>query len=407
MASHIPLQIGLTTFAYNSTTNTYTGTTYNFYIMPRECGPVEPSFTFRSSCVTFLCHHNFDFNQAFYEGISYLNRKSEQLLFNVKESEPDLSEIPEEKINIEINRIKEWLKNPDDNFRINEMEADCLYLLRSRIEKLFPEAYSLYNPKGELIMQKCASVEECSRLKTERNRRQSLKFDLYYSLLGFTRIFRLIVDAKKPIIGHNMYLDLIVMYQQFENPLPKDYRTFKTEVKRLFPMLYDTKYLSYIINRLPKPTRIDGQIEMKKTENSKQWPIASLKHLYDYFKDREQTSRFRYGTSTIVGYGDGSFHDAGYDSYCTGYVFINLASILVSIHYESNVERMVTSMEMMTMVKKYVNRINMIHGGVLYMNLDGADPPFVRCLLFATKLRAGQERWKNKEISENDICAVS
>jgi hypothetical protein len=40
------------------------------------------------------------------------------------------------------------------------------------------------------------------------------------SLLGFSRLFKLLVELKKPIVGHNLLLDLMIMYNQFHDQLP-------------------------------------------------------------------------------------------------------------------------------------------------------------------------------------------
>jgi len=46
------------------------------------------------------------------------------------------------------------------------------------------------------------------------------KENLTRIMLGFTRVFRCIVDAKKIVVGHNMMIDLLLFYQQFHKPLP-------------------------------------------------------------------------------------------------------------------------------------------------------------------------------------------
>lgn len=66
-------------------------------------------------------------------------------------------------------------------------------------------------------------------LKVERDERTALeeeegkgvleKFLLdYYT--GFSKVFQLIRTLKKPIIGHNLFMDLLFMYKQFIGPLP-------------------------------------------------------------------------------------------------------------------------------------------------------------------------------------------
>lgn len=43
------------------------------------------------------------------------------------------------------------------------------------------------------------------------------------SVVGFSKVFKLLVTLKKPIIAHNAFLDLMFMYQQFYKPLPRMY----------------------------------------------------------------------------------------------------------------------------------------------------------------------------------------
>lgn len=40
------------------------------------------------------------------------------------------------------------------------------------------------------------------------------------NLVGFSKIFKLLVALKKPIVGHNCLLDLMIAYNQFYEPLP-------------------------------------------------------------------------------------------------------------------------------------------------------------------------------------------
>ena len=51
---------------------------------------------------------------------------------------------------------------------------------------------------------------------------RSLEDDMMDSLLGFSRLFKLLVELKKPIVGHNLLLDLMIMYNQFHEQLPSE-----------------------------------------------------------------------------------------------------------------------------------------------------------------------------------------
>ena len=55
---------------------------------------------------------------------------------------------------------------------------------------------------------------------------ESLEEDLLDSLLGFSRLFKLLVELKKPIVGHNILLDLMLMYNQFHEQLPSKLSPF-------------------------------------------------------------------------------------------------------------------------------------------------------------------------------------
>lgn len=55
-------------------------------------------------------------------------------------------------------------------------------------------------------------------LESEENNR--LENALIDSYVGFSAVFRLLSSSNKPIIGHNILLDLMFMHQQFYRPLP-------------------------------------------------------------------------------------------------------------------------------------------------------------------------------------------
>ena len=72
--------------------------------------------------------------------------------------------------------------------------------------------------------------------------------ELYQSELGFTRIVELLINAKKPLIGHNMIYDVAFMFKQFLQELPINFVDFVNTWRANFPMLYDTKVLSVSTN---------------------------------------------------------------------------------------------------------------------------------------------------------------
>lgn len=71
-----------------------------------------------------------------------------------------------------------------------------------------------------------------------------LEDDLVDDLLGFSRIMYLLERLQKPIIGHNMFMDIVFLHNQFIGPLPSKYSVFKKNIHNMLPNLYDTKYIS-------------------------------------------------------------------------------------------------------------------------------------------------------------------
>lgn len=57
-------------------------------------------------------------------------------------------------------------------------------------------------------------------LEENKEKHKTLEENVMDSLLGFSRLFKLLVELQKPIVGHNILLDLMIMYNQFYEQLP-------------------------------------------------------------------------------------------------------------------------------------------------------------------------------------------
>ena len=62
--------------------------------------------------------------------------------------------------------------------------------------------------------------------------------------LGFSRVIELIIKAKKPMVGHNMFLDVMFLYQHFIADLPETLDEFIHNYSYYFPQTYDTKAMA-------------------------------------------------------------------------------------------------------------------------------------------------------------------
>lgn len=62
--------------------------------------------------------------------------------------------------------------------------------------------------------------------------------------LGFSQVIESIIQAKKPMIGHNMFLDMLFIYSQFIGKLPNTMSNFTQKWLDMFPTVYDTKCMA-------------------------------------------------------------------------------------------------------------------------------------------------------------------
>ena len=70
--------------------------------------------------------------------------------------------------------------------------------------------------------------------------------------MGFSLVIKAMIEAKKPLIGHNCMYDWIYIYNQFIAPLPETYLDWVLEWNQRFPFTYDTKVLSKNSKLFPK-----------------------------------------------------------------------------------------------------------------------------------------------------------
>lgn len=82
-------------------------------------------------------------------------------------------------------------------------------------------------------------VKKCS--EDEKKKREELKA---WETIGFTNVIKLLITHRKPIVGHNVFLDLLFLYNTFIDDLPTTYKSFKEDFHSLFDTVYDTKFLS-------------------------------------------------------------------------------------------------------------------------------------------------------------------
>jgi poly(A)-specific ribonuclease len=158
--------------------------------------------------------------------------------------------------------------------------------------------------------------------------------------VGFRHVIDALLEARVPVVGHNALHDICKTYANFVRALPRRLADFKTAVHADFPCVIDTKHLlEACVMRTPW---ISDIMRAKKYDN--QSALADLNEQIDktcvdnglervhvrYFTNPDNVNDdlndvFRAYDDLNAG---GFKHQAGYDAFVTGKVFLQLATVL-------------------------------------------------------------------------------
>lgn len=138
---------------------------------------------------------------------------------------------------------------------------------------------------------------------------QSAFIDTSVKKLEISGLSKALTAKSRVLVGHNLFTDLIFLYQAFIGSLPSTITEFQQKIHALFPMVIDTKYMA---------TR-------ETLTNSRQ--ASSLQDLHEDLKSQRTPQicldgPFKsYQTRQVL-------HEAGYDSYLTAQIVLKLAAKL-------------------------------------------------------------------------------
>nr|XP_031827939.1 pre-piRNA 3'-exonuclease trimmer-like isoform X1 [Nomia melanderi] len=368
---YIIIQCGIAAFK-KVPENSYTVKCYNFYLLPRSVPYKNRQFLCQVSAMEFLSLHNFDFNRCLSEGVSYINQsEEEQLKVHIDKGDLDnnlkhLSYGEEDDFKYCKNKVEEFLKQTDKiSFTLQTPSPILQYMMHKELRNNFKNIWTIPGYKSITVVR----VSNDMRNMFEQDN-ICLEQELLDTYIGFSKIFKLLVTLKKPIVGHNMLLDLMFMHQQFYNPLPQKYKEFKNNIHSIFPQVYDTKFLSY---------------QLKKINKKVSWKTNSLSGTYNYFKSNEG-KYLTYNAPNVLMHPSNesntdveAYHTAGWDAYVAGYIFVKIGHILAVEKYGQGLQnRTISSAELMGSVKTLENCINVAANTEMYLKLDGYDPPLIK-----------------------------
>ena len=175
-----------------------------------------------------------------------------------------------------------------------------------QIHTEFPDLHATISTNGRLVV-KLGTRNSTNEISWESTIQQHV---------GFSHVFRMLVKSRKPLVGHNLLMDLMLMYHHLYQPLPPSLADFKHNLLNLFSCIIDTKLLCNTLrkeyNVLLSGTSLG---EVYEQLSSTQWSLYSL--------CAPDVTIANSNIKKVT-----AFHQAGNDAYSAGFVFLRIGHLM-------------------------------------------------------------------------------
>lgn len=185
-----------------------------------------------------------------YLGVSYMNlkeaKKKRQEL--IQEEEKLIQFEPENyvKLTKEADILKgdqfkkdleEWLKSDAKEFDIIGESGFFRRYIYETLRRDYPDLVADTIPidgsqSKKIVITRFTDEKEKQAYLEEKKKK---KAEIVEEHIGFTRVFELLMESKKTIIGHNCIFDFMFIYSHFIESLPFSYKEFKKRLAEAFP----------------------------------------------------------------------------------------------------------------------------------------------------------------------------
>ncbi|NXW77400.1 PNDC1 ribonuclease, partial [Hirundo rustica] len=342
---------------------------YNFFLFPSTLGIKDVEFTLSASSIQFLSHYGFDYNKFLKDGIPYMNEVQEKILRQrlLAGTWKVCSNADRDVLKKAIDEVTSWIAaaKEEDTMILQDLNGyhmlDIQLVLRQALENVWTE------PLGDKkVMVKKVSPEHRQLLENTSYDHCQKKLILL-SARGFTNLFQILVKAKKPLVGHNMLLDLMHLHDKFYRPLPESYEEFKRNIHNLFPVIIDTKTVTKYVQKV----RCTGFFAL-----SSNLFLHYLLVFCSNLNSKGPPCPVITLASGCSRYAEKKFpHEAGYDAFLCGSVLLMSAHLLLCRSTDDAVEADPSFSRYLTVLAEHVNKVNFIRGGVPSINFSGEDAP--------------------------------
>ncbi|XP_008562314.1 PREDICTED: poly(A)-specific ribonuclease PARN-like domain-containing protein 1, partial [Galeopterus variegatus] len=233
------------------------------------------------------------------------------------------------------------------------------------LRQALPNIWTVLQDEGVLV-RKVSTQYRWYLQNTSCDPESRWKEKILLSARGFSVFFQMLVKAQKPLVGHNMMMDLLHLHEKFFRPLPESYDQFKQNIHNLFPVLIDTKNVTKDIWKELNFPRVSNLSEVYKVLNSDLNPTKNSGPVIIHARKCEKYVGMEYP------------HEAAYDAFLCGSVLLKVAHLLLQrLHGNSPIPEPCFS-QYLHVLAPYVNQVNLIRAGVPKINFPGPDYPSIR-----------------------------
>ncbi|KFO89536.1 Poly(A)-specific ribonuclease PARN-like domain-containing protein 1, partial [Buceros rhinoceros silvestris] len=374
-------QLGLAIFS-NENSNKYVVHSYNFFLCPSTLGVKDVEFSLSASSIQFLSHYGFDYNKFLKDGIPYMNEVQEKTLRQhlLLGSWKVRSALDRDVLKKAIDEVTCWIATAEEEeTMILHDLSDCqMFAVQLVLRQALQNVWTQPLGDKKVMVQK---VSPQHRWLLENSCYDSCQKEfILLSARGFTDLFQTLIKAKKPLVGHNMLMDLMHLHEKFYKPLPESYEEFKRNIHNLFPVLIDTKTVTKFVWKKYQFPRVCNLLEVYEVLCSSNLNLKDAAcPVIDLASD---CSRYAEKKSP---------HEAGYDAFLCGSVLLKSAHLLLCRSTDDGVEADPSFSRYLTVLAEHLNKVNFIRGRVSSINFSGEDTLCQHSPLLVVQVRGWPE----------------
>ncbi|XP_058390031.1 poly(A)-specific ribonuclease PNLDC1 isoform X2 [Diceros bicornis minor] len=314
-------QIGLSVFSsIEGESNKYVAHSCNFFLFPTTFGILDSEFSFQASSVQFLNQYGFDYNKFLKNGIPYMNEEQEKKIkHNILTGNWSVrSSLDKDQIKVVIDEVTRWLDLADEGdwMTLPGIAGFQAFEVQLVLRQALPDIWTVLKDQG-VIVKKVSKQHRWYLDNTSCDRESCWKEKILLSARGFTVFFQMLVKAQKPLVGHNMMMDLLHLHEKFFRPLPESYNQFKLNIHKLFPVLIDTKNVTKDVWKELNFPRVSNLSEVYEVLNSDLNPTKNSGPVIIHASKCEKYVETKYP------------HEAAYDAFLCGSVLLKVAHLLL------------------------------------------------------------------------------